>query len=66
MIEALKAERLADLTRMGMDPAWKDYAWGHAKQMASDSPEFFGDMPELLTASVAKARTAARVAALEK
>jgi len=66
VIEAIKAERLADLTRMGLDPAWKDYAFGHAKQMAQDSPEFFADMPALLTAAVAKAQTAARVESVER
>lgn len=47
--EETRRKTLAHLVMMAAHPGWKGQAWHSANALATDWPEMFGDLPELLT-----------------
>jgi hypothetical protein len=47
---------LAHYIHLGALPGWKEYVWHQVKTMAKETPELFGDFPELLTRALAPPR----------
>jgi hypothetical protein len=66
-MDPITADALAHLKWMAAMPGAKDHAWLRAKQLASECPQFYADLPRLLTeamrdkASTPKAPGAERV-----
>jgi hypothetical protein len=48
-MDPLTSDALAHLKWMASMPGAKDYAWFRAKELARDYPQFYGDLPKLLT-----------------
>jgi hypothetical protein len=48
-MDPLASDALAHLKWMASMPGAKDHAWFRAKELAREFPQFYGDLPKLLT-----------------